>query len=43
MLLLWRAQATAGVDNTVRRKWDKVEYAAKAAERKSAEARRPKR
>ena len=34
-----RAQATAGVDNTVRRKWDKDEYAAKAAERKTAEAR----
>lgn len=33
------AQPTAGVDNTQRRKWDKEEYAAKAAERQRQEAR----
>ena len=33
------AQSAVGVDNTVRRKWDKDEYAAKAAERVRLEVR----
>ena len=32
-----RAMPSAGVDNTQRRKWDKDEYAARAAEREKAE------